>query len=128
MIKDLNETSLYGVIQYHNWEERGPEKDLPESTLIGLEGFSFDENEGRWLIRYALGVSSYMDANLLREIELLGAVHERLRQGNKINLLELSNGQVAGELVISDFRLMPMSQSELRNYRVIGMELLRTGT
>jgi len=128
LIRELNETGLYGQIAYHNWEERGAEQTLPKYTLIGVDGFSFIENDGLWNIRYALALSSYNDVNLLNEIDLIARIHERFGEREKVDLLQLSDGAVASELVVSTFRMYPMSQSELRNYRTFAIELLRTGT
>lgn len=128
LIKNLNAEGVYGQIAYHNWEERGPEKNLPKYTLIGVEGFSFIENDGLWNIRYGLGLSSYNDVNLLNEIDLIARIHERFGEREKIDLLQLSDGALASELVVGAFRMYPMSQSELRNYRTFAIELLRTGT
>lgn len=128
-IEEINAGTLYDErIAYHNFEERTPEKDLPQITLIGTDGFSFDENEGRWMIRFAMAVSSYQDINLHSEIELLGLLHDRFGEGQKVALLEMDRGDQVSELLVSAFKVMPMAQSEQRNYRTIGIELLRTGT
>lgn len=115
-------------MDYHNWESRADENKLPKMTLIGTDGFSFRENQGRWLIRFALAVSSYRDANLANEIELIGAIQDRWGEGQKVTLLDVTDGSVDSEMVVSEFEVMPMAQSELRNYRTIGIELLRTGS
>lgn len=129
LIETVNAGSLYTeAVGYHNWEERTPETQLPNHTLIGTDGFSFDENGGFWIIRFALAVSSYRDTNLLTEVDLLGLIQDRYGEGCKIDLLRLSDGEVASELVVSAFKVQPMAQSEQRNYRTIGIELLRTGT
>lgn len=129
LIEAANAAHLYPQpISYHNWEERTPETSLPQSTLIGVDGFSFDENGGFWVIRYALAVSSYRDTNLLTEIDLIGIIQDHFGEGCKVDLLRLSDGAVASELVVSAFKMQPMAQSEQRNYRTIGIELLRTGT
>jgi hypothetical protein len=128
LIEELNVLQLVAPpIEYHNWEERGQESNLPQTTLIGTDGFSFDENHGLWLIRFALGVSSYQDANLLNEIDLLDHIQQRLGQGKKIALRNVIDGEEVSELMVTDFKLLPMAQSELRNYRTIGLELSRTG-
>lgn len=128
LIDELNDTGRFSLITYHNWEERGQEKTLPQNTLIGTDGFAFDENEGMWLIRFSLAVSSYRDMNLLNEIELLDEIQRRFGEGETVDLLEMENGEVQNQLLVTAFELMPMGQSEIRNYRTIGMELKRTGT
>lgn len=128
MIDELNLLGLVTeAIGYHNWESRGEESELPRINLIGTDGFSFDENNGRWIIRYGLAISSYHDADLIEEIELIGAIDERMGRGKKIPLVELTAGEEVSELVVTDFRVLPMAQSEIRNYRTIGVELQRTG-
>jgi hypothetical protein len=128
MIDDFNNMALVApAIEYHNWEERALEDNLPSTTLIGTDGFSFDENKGLWIIRFAMGVSSFRDMNLLNEIDLLDHVHQRFHEGAKIALRDVTDGEEVSELLVSDFKLLPMSQSELRNYRTIGLELTRTG-
>jgi hypothetical protein len=126
LIADMNAAGV-GPISYHNWEERGEEIDLPKTTLLGVDGFSFDENQGFWIIRYALGLSTYNDANLSNEIDMVGYIHDRFKEGNSVELLDLATVTADNILHISDFKVMPMGQSELRNYRTIGIELLRAG-
>src|ERR1044072_4099508 len=92
VIAELNTAGTFGVIEYHDWESRGEEKDLPNHTLVGLDGFSFRENKGLWQIRVALAVSSFRDQNLLREIELIDEIHKRFGQDNKVPLLNMSTG------------------------------------
>lgn len=111
---------------YNNWEERAAEASLPAITLLGMEGFSFKENSGRWLINFGLGLSSYKDMNLLLEIEILDWLQREMGEGKKIKLLDMNDGTEVSELVVTDFAIIPMSQSEQRNYRTIGMEIKRT--
>jgi len=127
-IAELNADGSFGVIQYHDWESRGEEENLPLNTLLGLDGFSFDENLGRWIIRFSLALSSYRDTNLLNEIDLLDRIHQKMGEKQKVPLLEMTAGDEVGELMVSAFQILPMGQSQWRNYRAIGIELLRTSS
>lgn len=128
MISDFNDGGDLPQLQYQDWESRADESKLPQESLLGLDGFSFSENNGLWLISYALGLSSYRDANMLNEMAIIDRIQERMGEKKKIRLLEMDFGSEISELVVSDWQLLPMSQSELRNYRTIGMELKRTDT
>jgi hypothetical protein len=128
VIAELNATGQYPAMQYQDWESRGDENKLPTTTLVGMDGFTFDEGKGLWVIRFAIGVSSYRDANLLNEIELIGALFQRMGEGSKIPLREMIGGTQVNELLVSDWTMMPMAQTNMRNYRTIGMTALRTGT
>lgn len=128
VIEELNAIGVFQEISFHNFESRNDENNLPRNTLVGIDGFSFDENGGMWIVRLALAISSYRDMNLLEEIELIDEVHKRMGQNNKIKLLDMTDGSEVNELVITDFQMLPMAQSEIRNYRVIGLEIKRTGT
>lgn len=127
LIEELNATGQYPALEYQPWESRSDENTLPQKTLLGIDGFSFDENDGRWLVAFAFGLSSYRDENLLSEVELLDALHRRTGKGSKIPLLEMELGEQINELVVTDWQLLPMAQSELRNYRTVGVEVKRTG-
>lgn len=130
VITEINATPGYPPVQYHDWESRGDENSLPRATLIGVEAFGFRENRGLWDIRFGLGISSYRDANLLQEIELIDFLQTKFGEGCKVPLYDIIGeaAQQVSELVSTDFESLPMSQSSYRNYREIGIELKRTGT
>lgn len=127
LIAELNATGQFPQLQYHDWENRSDENRLPVTTLLGLDGFAFDENLGLWVIRCGLALSSHRDENLHNESELVGEIHRRTGIGSKVPLREMIAGEQVNELKVVDWQLMPMAQSLLRNYRTIGMEIHRTG-
>ncbi|MGN6820264.1 MAG: hypothetical protein ACTHJR_16495 [Sphingomonas sp.] len=126
-IDELNNLGNFPTLQYHDFESRGDEDKLPRTTLVGLDGFSFDKNKGLWIIRVALAISSYRDANLLHEMDLIDELEQRMGEEQTIPLREMINGDEVSELYVQKFQIYPMAQSELRNYRTIAMELSRTG-
>lgn len=128
LIDELNSLGTFKPITFHNFESRNDEQKLPKNTLIGVDGFSFSENGGLWVVRLALAISSYQDMNLIEELEIMSEIHRRVGEGSKVKLLEMQYGDEVNELVVTDFELLPMAQSEIRNYRTIGLEIRRTGT
>ncbi len=127
LIEEINSTPGLPAVLYQDWESRADEAKLPRQTLLGLDGFAFEENRGRWLISCGLGLSSYRDSNLLHEIELIDFIQQRMGENSKIPLREMILGEEVSELIITTWNLLPMAQSELRNYRTMGMEIRRTG-
>lgn len=128
LMEHLNGLGRWSVIGYHDWQERGEEENLPPQPLIGLGEFAFTENDGRWLITVAIGFSTYKDENLHNEIEIISEIQKWFGEGNKVALLDELSGLEYNELVVTAFSVLPMSQSEYRNYRTLGVELKRTGT
>lgn len=128
LIKEIQTTTGSSDIGYWSWEARGDEDKLPARTLIGLDGYNFDENKGLWIIRMGITLSSYSDANLLDEADMLDVVHDLFGYEKKVKLRNPDTGAEFSELYVTAFQIMPMGQSELRNYRSVGVELLRTDT
>lgn len=128
LISEINATIPGANVQYQDWESRFDENKLPNTTLLGVDGFTWEENRGLWLTRYGLALSSYRDANLLNEIEILDLIQTKTGEKKKISILNPSTGELVTEMVITAWHLAPMAQSEFRNYRTISLELMRTST
>lgn len=126
LVKDVRDTTGDHDIRYWAWEARADEDKLPHVTLIGLEGYHFQENAGLWVLRFGVTISTYNDANLLNEAEILDVVHEHFGFQKKMPIRNPDTGEIENELYCSDFEVSPMGQSELRNYRTISVEFLRT--
>lgn len=126
----VNASGQYPLVSYQDWESRGDEDKLPRNTLIGVEGFGWRENRGLWDVRFGLGISSFRDANLLVEVELIDFLHTKFGEGRKVPLYDVigEDAVQTSELVSTDFNVLPMAKSTYRNYRTIGIELMRTGT
>lgn len=128
LIKDIRATVGDQSIRYWSWENRVDEDKMPREPLIGINGFTFDENGGLWLVRFGITISSVDDANLMLEAEMIDLIHERFGQGKKFDQLDPESGEVDNELVVTSFEVLPMGQTQIRNYRSIGIEVKRTGT
>lgn len=130
LISTISDTTGNRDIQYFSWDARFEENDLPRVTLLGPEGFTFEEDGGLWRIRYGLTLSTWQDANLLDEIEILGIIHEKTGERTKLPLFDETSPNVVeqvSELYCSHWEVAPGAQTSLRNYRSIGIELLRAG-
>lgn len=127
LVSVIADTTGNQNIQYHTWDARADENKLPDATLLGIEGFNFDENEGLWIVRYGLTLSTWNDRNLLDEIELVGIIHDHTKYLSKVRMLDEQTGLEIGEMVCSTWELAPGGQTNQRNYRSILIELLRAG-
>lgn len=127
LIKEVNDSTAVDA-EYRAWEGRDDEDKLPQKTLIGLTGYNFDENNGLWIVRFGIAVSSYNDANLMDEMDILDVIHDRFGWKKKVDLRDPDTGDIISQMHVNIFHIMPMSQSELRNYRVVSVELMRTDT
>lgn len=128
LISEINTTMPVEAVTYHDWESRFDENKLPNNTLLGIDGFTWEENRGLWTTRYGLALSSYRDANLLNEIEILDIIHSRTGEKKKVNILNPTTGALVTEMAVTAWHLAPMAQSEMRNYRTVSIELMRTST
>lgn len=128
LVKDIQSTMPDHPSRYWAWESRDDEDKMPREMLIGVNGFALDENLGQWLIRFGISISTVDDANLLTEAEIIDMIHDLFGEKKKIGLRDPENGSVESELVSVHWEVMPMVQTQLRNYRSIGIELRRTGT
>lgn len=128
LVKDIQSTMPDQNARYWSWEDRMDEDQMPRVMLVGVNGFSFDENLGLWLIRFGLTISTVDDANLLQEADVIDMTHERFGEKQTIFLRDPETGDVESELVSVHWEVLPMGQTQVRNYRTIGVELRRTGT
>lgn len=128
LIDEVKTTTGDAGIEYWSWESRADENDMPTQTLIGLDGYTFRENFGLWEVRCGITISSYNDTNLHNEAEILDVVHDLFGEHKTIQLRHPDTGDVYSQMVVTDFEIMPMGQSELRNYRMVALELKRVDT
>lgn len=127
LITKIGDTTGNRDIQFHQWDARMEENKLPEATLLGIEGFTFQENGGLWVVRYGLTLSTWQDLNLLDEIEIVGILHDVTGEKTKVAMLDDQTGTEVGEMICSAWELAPAVQTSLRNYKSVGIELLRAG-
>ena len=125
-IVEIKAQNISTNLEYYSWDSRGEVQELPAKDVSGLSWWSFRENGGLWEVRSGLVISTLNDENLLREIKMLNVIHDMWGEGQKVPLLNRVTGVQFSELVVSDFDIMPSGNSEKRNYRPIGIELLRT--
>jgi hypothetical protein len=128
LIKEIEATTGDLSLKYWDWENRSDEDKLPRVPLLGVNGFSFDENGGLWLVRFGLTLSTIDDDHLLKEADMIDAIHAKFGEGNKVAMRDPTSGTVINELVVAAFEVAPMGQTQMRNYRSVAVEILRTGT
>lgn len=112
-------------LRYYSWDSRGEENELEAVDLVGLAGWTFKENRGLWQIHCGITLSTINDENLLREAEIIDAIHDRWGEESPVAMRD-DTGAEYTQLIVKDFEMLPAGTSEKRNYRPLGLELLRT--
>lgn len=125
-VDEIRENGISPELDYFAFDSRGEQAELEPHDLLGLAGWSFNENRGLWVIRAGINISTINDINLFREIEIIDALHDLFGEGCTVPMRDPVTGDEYTQLVVSEFDLMPASYSEKRNYRPIGLELRRT--
>lgn len=126
IIEDIKTQTGNQNISYWAWENRADENELAKESLIGIAEFDFTENRGLWMIRYAIGLSPWEDLNLGKQLAMLDVIHDAVGERKKVNLLNPDTGELISELVVTGFHIAPSATTEMRNYRTISVELMRT--
>lgn len=127
-ITDDVERAKAGVspdLQYHSWDTRAEEAELPPTDLVGLAGWTFDEDRGLWTVHCGITISTINDQHMLREIDLIDLFHDSWGEQRTIPLYD-DAGTEAGQLMVDHFEILVAGYSEKRNYRPLGMTLRRT--
>lgn len=128
-IKEVKAQGISTTLEYYAWDSRGEVQEATKGDLIGLAGWSFKENGGLWEVRSGLTLSTYNDINLFREVKILNVVHDLWGEQASIPMVDKDTGEEFTQLVVVDFDMLPGGGSaEQRNYRPIGIDLLRTGS
>lgn len=125
-ISEIRAKGISEDIQYYAWDSRGEVQEMPATDLLGVAGWTFKENGGLWEVRVGLTLSTVNDENLLREIQMIDVIHNFWGEQTQVPMLDKITGDEFTVMVVTDFDVMPAGNSEKRNYRPIGLELLRT--
>lgn len=119
-------TNAPHALEYYAWDSRNEEAELPRRDLVGISGWTYQDDEALLTVSFGLTVSTIEDINLMREIELLDYLHEIAGKGSTIPVLDMVSGLAINELAVSSFNILPTGQSLLRNYRTAALELALT--
>jgi hypothetical protein len=128
LVKDIKSTTGDQTLRYWAWEDRVDEDKMPRVPLMGVNGFTLDENNGLWIVRFGVTISSIDDANLLEEADMIDAIHDVFGEKKTFPLRDPDTGDIVNDLVSVKFEVFPMGQTQVRNYRSVGIEIRRTGT
>lgn len=124
-IEEVHARGISPELAFHMWESRGDEDELPNIDLIGPSGWTFREDRGLWTISFGITVSTVNDENLMREAEIIDVVYDLWGEQEVVPLRNDAGEQIS-ELVVDEFEMLVAGQSEKRNYRPLGLGLMRT--
>jgi hypothetical protein len=126
VVDDCHQLGIAPGLQYYAWDSRAEVSTPPSVDLIGLAGWTFRENHGLWIVHAGITISTFNDENLFREIKIIDALHNRWGDQLDIPMLDKDTGEEYTHLKVVEFEIMPLTNAEKRNFRPIGMQLVRT--
>lgn len=116
-------------MEYYAWDSRGQTTELPNVDLIGIVGWTFEENDGLPVVQIGILVSTTLDQNLFKEIKIMDAIRNHFVGPNgdykTVPLLDPDTGVELAQMQVSDFEIMAAGRSETRTTRSVGLELIR---
>ena len=120
-------------ISYMSWDARQEVNELPNSDLIGVADWTYDEGDDHLPeIEFAIILSVVHDANLFREVELLDLIRQkcvddsgRVPKYRVWTIYDDSNEPFA-QVQVTSFSVLPSGESEARTVRKIGISVKRS--
>lgn len=129
VIEEIMSKGISKDIAYYSWDARGQETELPNTDLIGLMGWTYNENEGLPVIQLGILTSLVLDQNQFREVRVMDILRNRFcgpdGDYKTLRLVTPDLGKEYGLLQVTDFEVMPAGRSEVRSTRNVAIELIR---
>ena len=130
IISATTNAGISADLQYMAWDSRGDITELPNTDLIGVADWTYDETDLHLPeIEFAILLSVHKDTNLFREAEILEQIRKVCVHSTKPEYLvwtmyDEENNPFA-QLQVTDFSVMPSGESEARSVRQVGISLKR---
>jgi hypothetical protein len=128
--QEIIDAGISDDIQYYSWDSRGQETELPNKDLIGLMGWTYDENDGLPTIEWGILTSLVLDQNQFREVKVLDIIRRKFVVGGgdykTVPLVDANTGEEYSCLQVAAFEVMPAGRSEIRSTRNIAIGLMKT--
>lgn len=129
----MDEMKVKGLskdIAYYSWDSRGQETELPNTDLIGLMGWTYDENDGLPTAELGILISLVLDENQFREVAALDIIRNKFVDGPAdyatIPLIDADTGVEYSRMQVAAFEIMPAGRSEQRSTRNVAIQLMKT--
>lgn len=104
-----------------NFDAHADENTLPRSDVIGISGFSL-ETDVFTTMTVMVGICTVDDTNLMRLMELIDALYDKLQPDTKHDVYNPNTGVVKGFMnVLDGIQLMPVSGSLARPLQYIAV-------
>lgn len=117
-------------MKYYAWDARGQETELPKTDLIGIAGWSYEENEGLPVIQIGIVISMLLDQNQFREVQAMDFIRNTFVGSSgdykTMALVTPNDNQEYSVLQVTAFEIMPAGRSEIRSTRNIAVEFIRS--
>ena len=124
-VGDLADAAPHPLI-YHAWDSRNDEAELPRADIIGISGWTYNDDQALLSVDMGVTLSTIDDINLMREVDLIDYCWANAGSGMEIPVRDVLTGQDINKLAVTEFRIVPSGQSVIRNYRTMALSMLLT--
>lgn len=132
VIANVHDQGISTDLAYMAWDSRGDVTELPNTDLIGIADWTWDEGDDHLPdIEFGILLSVVRDKNLFREVAIMNEVRKvcvsdtRAKPEYKVWTVRDEANEPFAQLQVTSFSTMPSGESEARTTRVIGISLKR---
>lgn len=130
IIQTAKQAGVSSSLSYMAWDARQEVNELPNSDLIGVADWTYDETPDHLPeIDFSIILSVVNDANLFREVEILDLIKNACVHPTKPEYLVWTvrdnDNSAFSQLQVTNFSVLPSGQSEARTVRQVGISLKR---
>ncbi len=113
-IADMEERGIGKDIKFVDFDSHAEIRELEQFDIVGLQSFSFREDNGTTSVAFFVNCSTMRDLNGIRLSKIIGYMFSRLCGCKSIKVINEDQQVISSLDLSSSVEIMPMSKSDGR--------------